>query len=106
MIKEALEYFMKQTTSPVTVEGKRIFLHFGAVDWDCRAWVNGEPVGRHYGGNVSFEFEITTALQKGINHLVVLAMDDVRSRVQPAGKQSQTFFNTGCCRYTRTTGIW
>ena len=29
MIKEALEYFMKQTTSPVTVEGKRIFLRHG-----------------------------------------------------------------------------
>jgi beta-galactosidase/beta-glucuronidase len=68
--------------------------------------MNGEPVGRHYGGNVSFEFEITSALKEGINDLVVLATDDVRSRIQPAGKQSQTFFNTGCCKYTRTTGIW
>ncbi len=71
-------------------KGKRIFLHFGAVDFDCRAWLNGEPVGRHYGGN----------------DLVVMAADDVRSEVQSAGKQSITFYNTGCCRYTRTTGIW
>jgi beta-galactosidase/beta-glucuronidase len=91
---------------PDAWNGKRIFLHFGAVDWDCQAWVNGEPVGRHYGGNVSFEMEITSALKEGINHLVVLASDEVRSGVQPAGKQSQTFYNTGCCKYTRTTGIW
>ena len=99
-------WYHRQIEIPDSWDGKRIFLHFGAVDWDCQAWVNGEPVGRHYGGNVSFEFEITAALKEGMNDLVVLAADDVRSRVQPAGKQSQTFFNTGCCKYTRTTGIW
>ena len=84
----------------------RVFLHFGAVDYDCQAWVNGRPVGRHYGGSVSFSFDITAALRDGVNSLVVCAKDDVRSLQQPAGKQSQTFFNDGCCKYTRVTGIW
>ena len=99
-------WYHRQIEIPDSWEYKRIFLHFGAVDFDCRAWLNGELVGRHYGGNISFEFEITSFLKDGVNNLVVMATDDVRSRVQPAGKQSQTFYNTGCCKYTRTTGIW
>jgi beta-galactosidase/beta-glucuronidase len=99
-------WYHRKIEIPSSWKGKRVFLHFGAVDFDCRAWVNGELVGRHYGGNVSFEFEITKALKDELNDLVVLAADDVRSQLQPAGKQSQTFYNTGCCKYTRTTGIW
>jgi beta-galactosidase/beta-glucuronidase len=92
---------------PENWQGNRIFLHFGAVDYDCCTWVNGRLVGRHYGGTVSFDFEITEALQNGMNDLVVLAEDDIRDNsLQPAGKQSKTFFNQGCCKYTRTTGIW
>jgi beta-galactosidase/beta-glucuronidase len=84
----------------------RISLNFGAVDYDCRVWINGRLVGRHYGGSASFGFDITSALQNGTNSLVVCATDDVRSFNQPAGKQSQTFANEGCCKYTRVTGIW
>ncbi len=68
--------------------GKRLFLHFGAVDYDCRAWINGELAGRHYGGGVSFEFEITRFLRDGINDIVVCALDDVTSGLQPLGKNT------------------
>jgi len=84
---------------------QRVFLHFGAVDYDCRAWVNGQPVGRHLGGSVSFSFEITDALKPGENELVVYAADDVRSGAQPSGKQSFKPESFGVF-YTRVTGIW
>lgn len=90
---------------PTTWKGKRVFLHFGAVDYECRAWVNGKPVGPHYGGSVSFAFEITDAVKKGENELVVYAFDDVRSEVQPSGKQSTRRESYGV-HYTRVTGIW
>ncbi len=85
--------------------GQRVFLNFGAVDYDCRAWVNGILVGRHYGGSSSFSFEITQALNDGDNLLVVSATDDTRSHIQPLGKQSSLYHSHGCA-YTRTTGIW
>ena len=97
--------YHRKFTVPNQWAGKRIFLHFGAVDYDCRAWVNGTGVGRHYGGSSSFCFEITDALRKGENDLFVCALDDVRSDVQPAGKQSQRLESHGVV-YTRTTGIW
>jgi len=90
---------------PDAWKDQRVLLHFGAVDYDCRAWVNGQPVGRHYGGSASFCFDITDALQDGDNHLVVCARDDTRSGLQPRGKQSAALYSHGCL-YTRTTGIW
>jgi len=90
---------------PKNWKDNRVFLHFGGVDYDCRAWINGKAVGRHYGGSVSFAFEITDAVKKGENDLVVYAFDDVQSEVQPSGKQSTRRESYGV-HYTRVTGIW
>ena len=37
---------------PVTEEQLRgrVLIHFGAVDYDCRVFVNGKEAGRHKGG--------------------------------------------------------
>lgn len=82
-----------------------IYLHFGAVDYDCRVFVNGVPAGRHQGGYASFAFEISGLVHEGENHLTVYAQDDTRSPLQPTGKQSVKYASYGCS-YTRTTGIW
>lgn len=84
---------------------KRVLLHFGAVDYHCKAWVNGGLIGQHYGGSSSFTFDITDALTSGTNHLVVCANDDTRSGDQPSGKQCPDLYSRGC-HYTRITGIW
>ena len=98
-------WYHRTFTLPKSWKDDRIFLHFGAVDYECRAWVNGKAVGRHYGGSVSFAFEITDAVKKGQNDLVVYAFDDVLSEVQPSGKQSRRPESYGVF-YTRVTGIW
>jgi beta-galactosidase/beta-glucuronidase len=90
---------------PAEWTGKRVLLHFGAVDHQASVWVNGKLVGRHRGGYTPFCFEITSLLREGDNEIVVRAFDDVRSGVQPSGKQSQRLESHGCV-YTRTTGIW
>ena len=90
---------------PAGWSGQRVHLHFGAVDYEAKAWVNGQLVGRHLGGSSSFSFDITHALRDGDNDLVVCARDDVRSHIQPAGKQSQRLHSHGA-KYSRITGIW
>lgn len=87
------------------LDGSRILLHFGAVDYHCSVWVNGKPAGEHLGGYSSFAFDITDLARDGENNLVVNARDDVRCGLQPRGKQSPDYFSNGC-NYTRTTGIW
>lgn len=83
----------------------RVLLHFGAVDYECRAFVNGKEAGRHKGGYSSFQFDITDLVKEGENCLAVYARDDIKSGRQPVGKQSREFYSHGC-DYTRTTGIW
>lgn len=101
----AAVWYRRTFTLPEEAQGKRVLLHFGAVDFRCEAWVNGKSVGVHEGGYVSFTFEITDALVPGENTLVVCADDDQRAGFQPYGKQSACYESYGCS-YTRTTGIW
>ena len=89
---------------PDTMKNKRVLLHFGAVDYRARVWVNGQLAGTHTGGDVSFAFDITPLLQNTKNELVVQAFDDTASGNQPTGKQTHTVSQGG--DYTRTTGIW
>lgn len=86
-------------------EKKRVFLNIGACDYKTEVFVNGQSVGTHIGGYISFRFDITDALKVGENIITVCATDKLRNNCQPSGKQSHDRFSSGCC-YTRTTGIW
>lgn len=83
----------------------RIFLHFGAVDYETTVFVNGQKAGFHRGGYVSFKFDITDLCKEGENVITVYAEDDERSVHIPKGKQSERH-ESYLCFYTRTTGIW
>jgi len=86
-------------------KGRRTFLHIGACDYYSIVYINGEKVGFHRGGMVSFSFDITAYLTKGENRVTVFAADDERSEETPSGKQAMDYYPVGSM-YTRTTGIW
>ena len=100
----AVWYQKKVELTKEQLEG-HVRLHFGAVDYECRLWVNGQEAGTHRGGYVSFSFDITKYAKEGVNTLTLYARDDTRSGRQCKGKQSGLFHSQGC-DYTRTTGIW
>jgi len=83
----------------------RILLHFGAVDYHTKVWINGSYVSFHRGGMISFCFDITKYVHTGENTVVVKVEDDRRGGKQPGGKQSYDYYSSGC-NYTRTAGIW
>ena len=87
------------------LDGRRAILHFGAVDYESRVWVNGKLAGVHKGGYCAFEYDITELLSEGENTVVVSAQDDNRSWRQPRGKQCLCY-KSRVTSYTRTTGIW
>ena len=100
-------WYKKKFSIPGEWQGQRIFVNFGGVDFDSRVWVNNQLMGRHIGGDVPFEYEITKALQSGENEIIVYAYDDVTSNSQPLGKQARPEKpRWGSITYTRTTGIW
>lgn len=52
-------------------KGKRLFLHFGAVNYLAEVYLNGEWIGKHEGGFTPFQFEITGKVREGSNTVVV-----------------------------------
>ena len=99
-------WYHRTISRPAAWEGKRIRLNFGAVDYFCAVYIDGQIIDYHWGGSSSFGFDITDALADGKeHHLVVRVEDDTRSGYQATGKQSHQFGSHGCM-YTRVTGIW
>lgn len=98
-------WYRKAVTLPESWAGKRTLLHIGACDYYTKVWVNGQYIGDHIGGYVSFSFDITKALHEGENQITIGVRDHLRTGTQPGGKQSTQYHSFGCS-YTRTTGIW
>jgi len=96
-------WYQRSFRTPAEWTGKRILLHFGAVDWEAAVSLNGRELGTHRGGYDAFSFDITGALtQNGENRLVV-AVWDPTSNQYPQGKQTK---RGGGIHYTACTGIW
>ena len=99
-------WYRRKFTLPGEMGGKRILLHFGAVDYQCDVWVNGKYIRSHTGGQTSFEADITDAVdQTGDNTIELKAEDDYRDMEMPRGKQFWEL-NSRSIFYSRTTGIW
>jgi len=97
-------YQKKVTLSENQCAGK-VFLHFGAVDYEAVVYINGQKAGGHKGGYVSFKVDVTEFVTPGENTITVNAIDDTRNPMYPSGKQCEQPYSYGCM-YTRTTGIW
>ena len=98
-------WYRRKFIIPESWRKKKIFLHFGAADYQTDVWLNEVYLGRHLGGYTPFSFEITDFLGRGENILTVRCYDENRSGQQPCGKQSARYQSYGC-HYTRVTGIW
>ena len=96
-------WYQRTFDIPKTWAGKRILLHFGAVDWKTDVWVNGMNVGGHVGGYQPFSFDITDALKAGNNELTLRVWDPTDKGYQPHGKQVA---EPNSIWYTAVTGIW
>ncbi len=82
-----------------------MLLHFGAVDYRCRVFVNGSCVGSHTGGQTPFTFDITEYLNWGEETLTVKVEDPLEDETIARGKQ---FWEekSRFIWYTPSTGIW
>jgi len=96
-------WYRRSFTVPAAWKGRRIVLHFGAVDWQATVFVNGRQVGDHKGGYDPFAYDITDALGEGEQELVVAVADPTDAGTQPRGKQVR---KPEGIYYTPTTGIW
>ena len=96
-------WYQRTFQAPNKLQGNRLLLHFGAVDWQCTVWVNNTKVGEHIGGYDPFNFDITDALKEGDNTLALAVVDPTDVGYQPRGKQ---VLKPGGIMYTAVSGIW
>jgi beta-galactosidase/beta-glucuronidase len=103
-------WYRRKVQAPASWQGRRLLLHFQAVDYDTTVWIIvGEKapveVARHRGGFTGFTCNLDGVVDGGQEFTIVVRARDSRWPPQPRGKQSQQYANYGCF-YTRTTGIW
>src|SRR5947209_3993310 len=98
-------WYRRSFTVPEAWKGKRLLLHFGAVNYWSWVWVNGQFAGMHEGGHVPFGYDITASLKPGANVLTVQSATHPTDRYIPRGKQYWEPKSKGIF-YTRTSGIW
>ena len=99
-------WYRRQFEAPALNPGERLMLHFGAVDFGARVWVNDHHAVRHEGGYTPFCVDITDHLNAaGPQTVVVRVEDDPADLSKPRGKQDWQL-RPHSIWYTRTTGIW
>ncbi|MGY0021740.1 glycoside hydrolase family 2 protein [Streptomyces sp. YJ-C3] len=99
-------WYRRTITVPRPAAGRRLLVHFGAVDHRAEVWLNGHPVGRHTGGHTGFTCDLTDAVvEDGEQVLVVRTEDQPLDAAQPRGKQDWRR-DPHVIWYHRTSGIW
>jgi len=102
--KHEVMWYRRSFEVPASMQGKQILLRFGAVDFECDVYVNGQHAGGHRGGYTPFAVNVTEYVQEGANDLCV-RVSDPYDCTQPRGKQNWKDKWFGCW-YTPTSGIW
>jgi len=57
-------------------EHTRVFIYFGAANYQARVWLNGAKLGEHTGGFTPFQFEVTDQL--AAENSLVVEVDNTR----------------------------
>ncbi len=98
-------WYRRMLATPLHTPEQRVILHFGAVDYSARVWVNGVFVTSHRGGYTPFHVDITDQLDGDRVTIAVRAEDDPQDLAMPRGKQDW-HLEPHAIWYPRTTGIW
>jgi len=102
--KENNLWYKRSFRVPETWAGKHVLLHFGAVYYGTKVWINGKNIGEHKGGFVPFSFDITQFLNsKNDQEIVISVWNPIDEGYQPRGKQ---VIDPRGIFYTSVTGIW
>ena len=96
-------WYRRTVTLPESFDGKRLLLHFGAVDQCAAVWVNSRQVAQHVGGYLPFEAEVTEAVEDQTLTITVRVSDDTERGGHTRGKQRT---RRGGIWYTPQSGIW
>lgn len=85
---------------------EKVLIHFEAVDYLARIFVNGKEAGSHEGGYTPFELDITDLIKEGANELLVRVMDPVETEEGTDGISNFNIPHGKQNWYVQNSGIW
>ncbi len=71
-------WYKRTVDVPALADAQRLFLRFGGIYRDVRAWVNGREAGHHLGYVSQFEFDVTPYVQPGQPATITLRVDSAQ----------------------------
>lgn len=92
-------WYEREITFPAEWEGDRPFLHFGAIDWSARVWLDGRLIAEHDNGYLPFSCDVAPYLRPGQTATLTVRAFDMSDAATPLGKQTPRWF-------TSSSGIW
>jgi hypothetical protein len=92
-------WYEREITIPPEWENLHAHLHFGAVDWSARVWLNGHLIAEHENGYLPFSRDLGSYLQPGETGVLRVRAYDIADAATPLGKQVPRW-------YTHSSGIW
>ena len=96
-------WYRRVVSLPQDMRGKRLLLHFGAVDQEATVWIDGRFVISHLGGYLPFDADVTDTVRGECFELLVRVRDETDRGERCRGKQSS---RRGGIWYTPQSGIW
>lgn len=94
--KADIGWYKRKIKIPDTWKGKKTFIIIGASDWETDVWLDDKYLGKHRGGYMPFEFDLTDHVQYNADHTLTIRVDDQRRAFTLYGKQG----------YGNARGIW
>lgn len=101
----SIVWYRRKITIPNEWKNSLIVINFGAVDYRCRLYINGQFAGEHIGGHTPFSFDITKYLNWTEEEVLLYVEDPWDDETIPRGKQ-YWLEKQESIWYKRTTGIW
>ena len=71
--KKSFDYQKKQSAN-------RLFLYFGAVNYQAEVYLNGKKLGSHKGGFTPFQFELNDSIVKEKDNFLIVKVDNKRHK--------------------------
>ena len=68
---EGTVWYARHFSSDGVPSGKKLYLYFGAVNYRCKVYLNGQRIASHEGGFTPFQIDVTGNVVAGDNFLVV-----------------------------------
>jgi beta-glucuronidase len=75
---EGTIWYKKSFTYTKSNSQNRVFLYFGASNYETDVYLNGKKLGKHVGGFTPFQFELTSLLKE--QNVVIVKVDNKRKK--------------------------